>query len=134
MTLPKKKYSDSTVKNNQNIKTNFGFNVSLEDSKKVKSNSDVSYFHFQEEINEIELLFKQSDSMLISFIKTQKGSRQMQGYLELEAKTEIISELLCKMYHSFKEIMNDPYANYFINKLIISCNSQQRIFIIKNKH
>jgi hypothetical protein len=83
-----------------------------------------------EEDNFLVFLDKMNDN-LTSFIKTQKGSRYMQKFLN-KITPEEINLLLSKIQTFFKDIMTDSYGNYFIKRLIQSCSGVQRKFILEN--
>lgn len=80
---------------------------------------------------EFEKFLERIGSELVSFIKTQKGSRYMQKYLN-KITPDNINLLLSKICTSFKEIMTDSYGNYFIQKLTQCCSSHQRVVILMN--
>jgi len=61
-------------------------------------------------------------------IKNQKGSRSMQNFLD-KIYPEHVNILLDHISSSLKEIMMDPYGNYFIQKLIQSSSLNQRNII-----
>jgi hypothetical protein len=84
-----------------------------------------------EDDEELEAFMERMGSEFKSFIKTQKGSRSMQKYLN-KITPDKINYLLEKIQFDLKEIMCDPYGNYFIQKLIQCCSSSQRIYILKS--
>jgi hypothetical protein len=68
---------------------------------------------------------------LIPYIKTQKGSRYMQKFLNKLAP-EKVDKLLFSLAKDFKEVMVDNYGNYFMQKLTQCCSSNQRMFVLQN--
>lgn len=64
------------------------------------------------------------------FIKTQKGSRTLQQILN-KMQPEKVDELLYIIRNHFADLMTDSYGNYFCQKLIQCCSSDQRIFILE---
>ena len=62
-------------------------------------------------------------------IKNQKGSRSMQKFLD-KIYPEHVNLLLNRISSDLKEIMTDPYGNYFIQKLIQCSSSNQRMIIL----
>jgi len=62
-------------------------------------------------------------------IKNQKGSRSMQKFLD-KIYPEHVNLLLAKISVDLKEIMMDPYGNYFIQNLIQCSSSNQRMTIL----
>jgi hypothetical protein len=79
---------------------------------------------------ELEEFLERMGNDFIPFIKTQKGSRSMQKYLN-KITPDRINNLLEKISLNFREIMCDSYGNYFIQKLIQCCSSSQRIYMLK---
>jgi hypothetical protein len=67
---------------------------------------------------------------LIYFLKTQKGSRLMQNYIKKRSSEEIYA-ILEKIFKNIKDLMCDSYANYFIQKLLQCCTSNQRLKILQ---
>jgi hypothetical protein len=61
-------------------------------------------------------------------IKNQKGSRSMQSFLD-KIYPEHVNILLNTISTSLKDIMMDPYGNYFIQKLIQCSSLNQRNII-----
>jgi RNA binding exosome subunit len=86
--------------------------------------------NFEEEEDFLKFLEKIGDN-LVSFIKTQRGSRFMQKFLN-KIPPEHISLLLSKMQKDFREIMIDSYGNYFFQKLAQCCSSTQRMYILES--
>jgi hypothetical protein len=85
----------------------------------------------EEEDQELEAFMDRMGSEFKTFIKTQKGSRYMQKYLN-KITPDKINFLLERTQYDFKDIMCDPYGNYFVQKLIQCCSSNQRIYILKS--
>jgi uncharacterized protein (UPF0335 family) len=79
---------------------------------------------------ELEAFMERIGDQFVPYIKTQKGSRFMQKFLN-KITSEKVTFLLSKICQDLKEIMCDFYGNYFIQKLIQTCSSNQRIFILK---
>lgn len=65
------------------------------------------------------------------FIKTQKGSREVQKFLYKVLPNEI-TILIQRLSESLPELMTDKYGNYFCQKLIQNCSPEQRIEILKS--
>lgn len=65
---------------------------------------------------------------LKNLIKDQKGSRSMQNFLD-KIYPEHVNILLNQIKSDMKEIMMDPYGNYFIQKLIQCSSLNQRNLI-----
>lgn len=74
---------------------------------------------------------KEINITLWEYAITQKGSRNLQKLLNSIDSNEI-DKLLDEINGHFKEVMTDVYGNYFCQKLIQSCSSEQRIYILKN--
>mgnify|MGYP002144874052 CR=1 FL=1 len=67
---------------------------------------------------------------LLHFLKTQKGSRMMQKYVNKRSPEEIYA-ILEKILKNIKDLMCDSYANYFIQKLFQCCTCNQRLEIME---
>jgi hypothetical protein len=70
------------------------------------------------------------DEDLIDYVRTQKGSRNLQKYLN-KITTENLSIILNKMDNKFSDLMVDVYGNYLSQKISCSCNLDQRMYILK---
>jgi hypothetical protein len=83
----------------------------------------------EENEEDFEVFLDKIGENLIPFIKTQRGSRFLQKFMN-----KILPDVLDKFFEllspKFKEIMNDNYGNYFIQKLMQTCSIQQRLFFI----
>lgn len=65
------------------------------------------------------------------YIKTQKGSREVQKLLYKISPNDI-STLIHHLAPTMTELMTDKYGNYFCQKLIQNCSPEQRIEILKS--
>jgi hypothetical protein len=68
---------------------------------------------------------------LWEYAKTQRGSRNLQKLLN-KIEPGGLDEILEKLKNNFPELMVDTYGNYFCQKLIQSCSSEQRMFILRH--
>jgi hypothetical protein len=68
---------------------------------------------------------------LIDYVRTHKGSRSLQKFLN-KITTENLEIILSKLDNKISELMVDVYGNYLLQKLVVSCSPNQRIFILKN--
>ena len=75
---------------------------------------------------------KTIDGNLVPFLKTQKGSRAMQKFMNGKLTPEYVDLLFIRIYSEAKELMTDNYGNYFMQKLIQSCSSNQKIVLLKS--
>jgi len=75
-----------------------------------------------------EDFLKSIDNELVPILKTNKGSRFFQKYIERLSPKEI-DALLHLIEHDIKSIMCDCYGNYCLQKIIKCCNANQRIFL-----
>jgi hypothetical protein len=107
----KKNYSN---KNINNVNSLFN-NLNLDEGKKQET---------------IDLNSTLSGQEFIFFLKTQKGSRMMQKFVNKRSPEEIYA-ILEKILNFIKELMCDSYANYFIQKLFQCCTCNQRLEILK---
>lgn len=109
--LPRKHFSEGV---NQNLVSNII-------SDNFNEDTEEEYDTFIEKIG----------NNLIPFIKTQKGSRYMQKFLN-KLQPEKISKLLYGLSKDLKEVMIDNYGNYFMQKLTQCCSSNQRMFVLQS--
>lgn len=109
--LPRKNYSEGV---NQNLVSNIISDNFNEDSEE-----------------EFDTFIEKIGNNLIPFIKTQKGSRYMQKFLN-KLQPEKISKLLFGLSKDLKEVMIDNYGNYFMQKLTQCCSSNQRMFVLQS--
>ena len=70
------------------------------------------------------------DTKLSDYIRTQKGSRNMQKLLN-KITPDQLDIILREIGDALPELMVDPYSNYFCQKLAQCCSSEQRIFFLK---
>ena len=84
-----------------------------------------------EEFKDLEELLSAIDCELWLYASSQKGSRNLQKLLNkiLSHELDVILE---KIKEHFSFLMTDTYGNYFCQKLIQCCSSEQRVFILKN--
>ena len=75
---------------------------------------------------------KSIDGNFVSYLKTQKGSRAMQKFMNGKLTPEYVDLLFIRIYTDAKELMTDNYGNYFMQKLIQSCSSNQKILLLKS--
>ena len=77
-----------------------------------------------------EILDCLESTKLSDYIRTQKGSRNMQKLLNKITPDEL--DIILKEIGDFlPELMVDPYSNYLCQKLAQCCSSEQRIFFLK---
>lgn len=84
-----------------------------------------------EEYESLNEIFNNINCELWEYALTQKGSRDLQKVLN-NADNNDIDRIIFEIKDYFKEIMTNVYGNYFSQKLIQSCSSQQRINILKH--
>lgn len=84
-----------------------------------------------EEFKDLEELLSSIDCELWLYASSQKGSRNLQKLLNkiLPHELDVILE---KIKDHFAFLMTDTYGNYFCQKLIQCCSSEQRVFILKH--
>jgi hypothetical protein len=92
-----------------------------DDDRKSNMNDDYS------DIHEILACL---DTKLADYIRTQKGSRNMQKLLN-KITPDKLDIILNEIGDSLPELMVDPYSNYFCQKLAQCCSSEQRIFFLR---
>jgi hypothetical protein len=94
--------------------------------------SNIISDNFNEDTDEeFDTFIEKIGNDLIPFIKTQKGSRYMQKFLN-KLLPEKINKLLYGISKDLKEVMIDNYGNYFMQKLTQCCSSSQRMFVLQS--
>lgn len=84
-----------------------------------------------EEFENLDALLESLTMPLWDYSKTQKGSRNLQKLLNDISPSEIDKILdVCK--NNFNDLMTNVYGNYFCQKLIQCCSSEQRVFIMRS--
>jgi hypothetical protein len=107
------------------------FNMnSLSSNYKLHSMFDNMYLDGKNKKETNEMSIMQNSQDLIRVLKTQKGSRMMQKYVNKRSPEEIFA-ILKKILNYIKELMCDSYANYFIQRLFQCCTCNQRLEILK---
>ncbi len=84
-----------------------------------------------EEFKDLEELLGSIDCELWLYSSSQKGSRNLQKLLNKILPQEL-NVILQKVKDHFSFLMTDTYGNYFCQKLIQCCSSEQRVFILKH--
>ena len=90
-----------------------------------KKNQNLEFNNFS-----IEYILQLSNNEFCSYIITQKGSREVQNYLN-DLKSNEIDIIINKIEYNFPNILIDKYGNYFSQKLIKISSPNQRIEILK---
>jgi hypothetical protein len=83
----------------------------------------------EENEEDLQVFLDKIGENLIPFIKTQRGSRFLQKFMN-KFMPEVLDKLLQLLSPNFKEIMNDNYGNYLMQKLMQTCSKQQRLYFI----
>jgi hypothetical protein len=83
-----------------------------------------------EEYTDVHEILACLDTKLSDYIRSQKGSRNMQKLLNKITPDEL-DIILKEIGDSLPELMVDPYSNYFCQKLAQCCSSEQRIFFLR---
>ncbi len=95
-----------------------------------------------EDFADLQELMNSITGELWDYAKSQKGSRyllliliffkrNLQKLLN-KIQPEGLDSILDKLKYNFPELMIDTYGNYFCQKLIQSCSSDQRMFILRH--
>ena len=71
------------------------------------------------------LIYSKLQGNFVNIIKSQKGSRIFQNYLK-NTHSDILHQILIEILPNIKELMTDPYANYFCRKLFTFLNQKDR--------
>lgn len=106
------------------------------DTKAVSQKPKASLFMSNEvdkgdEFENLDELMKSITCNLWDYAKTQKGSRNLQKLLN-KIEQEELDKILNECKNNFKDLMTNIYGNYFCQKLIQCCSSDQRMFILRN--
>lgn len=72
-----------------------------------------------------------SNKELVNYICTVKGCRLLQSSIG-KLNPQMLSYLIENIGDKFPQIIKNPYANYFFQKITHLCNKNQRIVIIRN--
>lgn len=111
---------------------------SLIDVKKISGKNRNSLFmtvmdkdEKGEDFADLQELMNSISIPLWEYAKTQRGSRNIQKLLN-KIEPGGLDEILEKLKNNFPELMVDTYGNYFCQKLIQSCSSEQRMFILRH--
>jgi hypothetical protein len=84
-----------------------------------------------DDFENLDKLIESLNGSLWDYAKTQRGSRNLQKLLNDIQPSEIDKVLeICK--NNFYDLMTNVYGNYFCQKLIQCCSSEQRIFILRS--
>ena len=85
-------------------------------------------------ISEVLTQLQQKNIPLHAYLKTQKGSRELQRQLYKISPTEI-DNIIIHLSSIMHTLMKDKYGNYFCSKLIQNCSPEQRVRILETiKH
>ena len=106
--------------NNNNIKNRNESKYSLDDANpKVQSKFN------------LKKLTDMSEQSLYDYIITQKGSRDVQAFIEKKFSEKEIYLLINKLRNYISDISINKYGNYFIQELIKICSTSQRIILLE---
>lgn len=112
-------------RDNRNNSPKIKMNRNLENSPVQKSFEDI------DNIQDLEIYISGMNTTVSEYIMTQRGSRNMQKFLN-NVNPENLDLLLEHIKYSLKDIMNNVYGNYFSQKLTQCCVADQRVFILKH--
>jgi hypothetical protein len=121
-------YSNSILKQISSTTNSARRTYSSNTSAKIINIANIEEI-LEEPEEDFEKFVEKIGADLIPFIKTQKGSRFMQKFLN-KISSDSVDKILSKVSPNFKEIMTDNYGNYFMQKLTQSCTDNQRAFVI----
>jgi hypothetical protein len=111
--------NSKNINNRDNINSSFTSSASSQVNSQFEILDDENFDNFIDRVGE----------SLKYLIKNQKGSRSIQKFLD-KIYPEHVNLLLARISGDLKEIMMDPYGNYFIQKLIQCSSSNQRMTIL----
>lgn len=111
--------------NNMNSQYNFtnkkGTSLFMNNDKEEKA----------DDFKDLDELLNSIEDELWFYAKSQKGSRNLQKLLNKIQPNEL-DIILEKIKDHFYALMTDTYGNYFCQKLIQCCSSDQRVFILEH--
>jgi hypothetical protein len=110
---------DVSSRKGPSLKTKTSLFMSLEKEEKC------------DEFEDIHELVGSISSELWDYARSQKGSRNLQKLLN-KIQPEELDFILEKIKDHFADLMVDTYGNYFSQKLIQCCSSEQRMFILNH--
>ena len=112
--------------NNQNNAKKFG-SVTL--PKDINVKVEMILFEIKKIItktNKIDyLIYSKLQGNFINVIKSHKGSRIFQNYLK-NTHSDILHQILMEILPNLKDLIIDPYANYFCRKFFTYLNQKDR--------
>jgi hypothetical protein len=122
---------------NENSSSGSTFSSSR-DLKEMMEYNEPTIESSQQSFKEYLLIkFIKKEKNLSHYLRTQKGSRQMQKKVLFFQSVkngfeEGLDFLLTLLIEQLPQIMNDQYRNYFCKEVFYFCNPKQRIFILNN--
>jgi len=124
----------STARSLQHSNSSSNLNTVNINSRKHKTSLFNNNQETDDTMSSLTDLLSSLETDLHQFITTQKGSRTMQKFLD-RINPQVLDIILERLKDNFAFIMTDLYGNYFCQRLIQSCSSEQRIFMLVNmKH
>lgn len=118
--------------------------ITIAEPNQIRRNSNMQNKHIQdinaEDYSENEKIcndgslhefLKSANNKLVSFLKTQKGSRIIQKFMSNNIPPDCVDLLFVKILPQVKELMIDNYGNYFMQRLIQLCTSKHKMLILK---
>ena len=116
--------------NNNNIKNRKNLNKCKIFNYESKYSLDDVNPNVQSKFN-LKKLTDMSEQSLYDYIITQKGSRDVQAFIEKKSKEKEIYILINKLRNYISDISIKKYGNYFIQELIKICSPSQRIILLE---
>jgi len=113
-----------------NLNTSDNYSNQRCTDQKSNFNNNLSSSGELDERSQLYNFVKNLSEELHDFICSQKGSREMQKFLN-KITSENLNFLINKIGFNIYKMMTNVYANYFCQKLFQSCSSEQRLKILK---
>ena len=121
---------DVTVRGD-NSNNNSASGTTYHHKKQHNINNNNSHY---KNINEVLTQLQQKNIALHTYLKTQKGSRELQRQLYKISPVDI-DNIIIHLSSIMHTLMRDKYGNYFCSKLIQNCSPEQRVKILETiKH
>ena len=110
-TLNNKKFGSMTLPKDMNVKIEM---ILFEIKKLISKANKIDY-----------LIYSKLQGNFINIIKSHKGSRIFQNYLK-NTHSDILHQILMEILLYLKDLLIDPYANYFCRKFFTYLNQKDR--------
>lgn len=91
-------------------------------------NSSILKKKVQDDSNSLNNFLKGINEELIDYVRTQKGSRNLQKFL-INISNENLNLIFSRLNDRITDLMVDVYGNYLCQKIVTCCSVEQRIYL-----